>query len=127
MAAPGLAGLLAVAGGAHFLIPGFYDAVVPRVLPGAPRRWVLVSGVAEIIVAIMVAAPRTRRLGAALAGVLFVAVFPANIQMAVDWRRQSTLRSGVAAVRLPLQIPRVWWAIRVNRASPPVDSDDVAG
>lgn len=123
LAAPGLAGLLAVAGGIHFLVPSFYDALVPRVLPGAPRRWVLLSGAAEIAVAAMVAAPRTRRVGSALAGALFVAVFPANVQMAIDWRRHSSLRNIIAYARLPLQVPLVWWAVRVNRASPLAGAD----
>jgi uncharacterized membrane protein len=109
-----LAALLAVAGTTHFAIPHFYDAIVPRRLPGSPRAWTLVSGVAELACAVAVARPRTRRLGATAAAILFVAVFPANIQMAMDWRGRPMPERLVAYGRLPLQIPLVIWALRVR-------------
>jgi uncharacterized membrane protein len=114
----GLAGLLAVAGATHFALPRFYDAIVPHRLPGPPRAWTLASGVVEVACAFAVARPRTRRLGAALAAVLFIAVFPANVQMAWDWRTRPALDQVIAYGRLPLQIPLVLWALAVRRASP---------
>ncbi len=45
---------------------------------------------------------------------LFVAVFPANIQMAIDWRHDGPLKATVAWARLPLQLPLIWWAVRVR-------------
>src|SRR2546427_8225969 len=113
----GLAGLLGVAGVSHFAIPHFYDAIVPHALPGSARAWTLASGAAELACAAAVALPRTRRLGATVAAVLFVAVFPANIQMAVDWRPRPALDQAIAYGRLPLQIPLVLWALAVRRAS----------
>src|SRR5260370_32245430 len=79
----GLAGLLGVAGVSHFAIPRFYDAIVPHTLPGPARAWTLASGVVELACAAAVALPRTRRFGATGAAVLFVAVFPAHLPMAV--------------------------------------------
>ncbi|MDQ1367301.1 MAG: hypothetical protein QOE57_3343, partial [Acidimicrobiaceae bacterium] len=81
------------------------------------RSWVLASGAAELAVAAALAAKRSRRAGATVAAVLFIAVFPANVQMAVNWSRRSALESTLAWVRLPLQVPLVWWALRVRRAS----------
>jgi uncharacterized membrane protein len=52
-----------------------------------------------------------------VAAVLFVAVFPANIQMAVDWRSRPIADQAIAYGRLPLQIPLVLWALAVRRAS----------
>ncbi|MGZ8751136.1 MAG: DoxX family protein, partial [Pseudonocardia sp.] len=80
-----LAALLTVTGVLHLVAPGPFDAIVPRSLPGGPRFWTLASGVAELGVAAAVSVPRTRRLGAAAAAGLFVAVFPANVKMARDW------------------------------------------
>ena len=113
--ASGLSTLLGIAGLSHFVVPGFYDAIVPHALPGPPRRWTLASGLAELVCAAMVASPRTRRAGAGMAAVVFVAVFPANVQMAVDWRHKPVSPRALAYLRLPLQLPLVWWAWRVRR------------
>ncbi|MEA2504255.1 MAG: hypothetical protein QOG36_1298, partial [Actinomycetota bacterium] len=106
-----------IAGVSHFAIPGFYDAIVPHALPGPVRAWTQASGVVELASAVAVALPRTRRLGATVAAVLFVAVFPANIQMAVDWRSRPALDQAIAYGRLPLQIPLVLWALAVRRGA----------
>lgn len=110
-----LAGLLAAAGVTHFTRPRMYDAIVPAALPGGRRFWTYASGVAELTVAAAVAHPHTRSLGGYAAAGLFVAVFPANVKMAVDWRHSS--RRMIAFGRLPLQVPLVIWAWRVARAS----------
>jgi uncharacterized membrane protein len=115
--ATALATLLIVTGVAHLVAPGPFDAIVPRCLPGAPRFWTLASGVAELGVAAAVAVPRTRRLGAAAAAALFVAVFPANVTMARDWSDRSLPARAVAYGRLPLQVPLVVWALAVRRSS----------
>ena len=109
----GLALLLAAAGGSHFAAPRVYDAIVPRVLPGGPRLWTYLSGAAELAVAAAVARPRSRRGGALAAAGLFAAVFPANVKMAVDWRRRPPAYRVVAYARVPMQAPLIWWALRV--------------
>ena len=116
MRALGLAALLMLAGIAHFVIPDTYDAIIPHLLPGSRRGWTYVSGATEIALAISVLWKRTRRGAATLSAVFFVLVFPANIQMLMD----STSRTAVAgaAVRLPLQLPLVWWAWRVRKQEP---------
>lgn len=110
-----LAALLATAGVAHLAAPAPFDAIVPRRLPGPARAWTVASGLAELAVAAAVAAPRTRRGGGFAAAALFVAVLPANAQMAWDWRRRGPLARAVALGRLPLQAPLVGWALRVAR------------
>lgn len=111
--AHGLAVLLAAAGLTHFTAPRVYDAIVPRSLPGRPRTWTYLSGAAEIAVAAAVAHPRTRRAGGLAAAALFVAVYPANVKMAWDWRRRPLAYRAAAYGRLPMQVPLVWWAWRV--------------
>lgn len=115
-----LAILLAGMGVLHFVAPKPFDAIVPKELPGDPRAYTYASGVAELGVAATLAAPRTRRFGGLLAALLFIAVFPANIQMAVDWVRSSRIpmvaKVGVV-LRLPLQIPLILAGLRVYRQS----------
>lgn len=110
-----LAVLLAGAGLSHLATPDFYDAIVPRALPGPARAWTVGSGIAELACAAAVAATPTRRAGALATLMLFVAVFPANVQMALDWRDQGVMRRVGSLVRLPLQVPLVMWAWRVAR------------
>ena len=51
---------------------------------GDARRVVAVSGAAEIACGALLSSRRTGRLGACLTAALLVAVFPANVQMALD-------------------------------------------
>lgn len=110
-----LAALLASASIAHFVIPRYFDRIVPRALPGSARTYTVVSGIAELGCAAAIALPRTRRFGAGAAAVLFVLVFPANIQMALDAGSASTADRALAYGRLPLQLPLVLWALVVRR------------
>lgn len=112
-----LAGLLAVAGVLHFVSPESFDSIVPHLLPGSGRFWTSVSGVAELVLAVAVAVPATRRVGATLSAIFFVLVFPANIQDAIDHASRSTPEFALALVRLPLQIPLIWWAWHVRTRS----------
>lgn len=112
-----LAALLAVAGVAHFVASDGFDAIVPHLLPGAPRDWTRVSGVVELLLAIGLLRTRTRRVTATFTAVFFVLVFPANVQMAVDWASRSAPEFTIALLRLPLQILLVWWAWHVRTQS----------
>ncbi len=114
-----LAGLLGSAGVLHLARPGFFEPLVPRLL-GAPRAWIYVSGVAELVCAVALAIPVTRRRGAFATAALFVAVFPGNVQMALaaDGTKPGLASNPVIAYgRLPLQVPLVLWALAVARAA----------
>lgn len=113
-----LAALLLGAGTMHFAAPTFFDSTVPRQLPGQARTYTHVSGVAELAIGAALVVPKTRRLGATLAAALFIAVFPANVQMAIDWCRSnktSTLQKAGSIARLPMQIPLVTEALKARR------------
>ncbi len=118
-AAVALAVVLVGSASLHFLTPATFDALVPERLPGSARFWTLASGVVEAGVGAAVAVPRTRGLGGLAAAALFVAVFPANIKMAIDWSDRSTVEQVIAYVRLPLQIPLVLWGLKVWRNARP--------
>jgi uncharacterized membrane protein len=118
-----LAALMLGSGTLHLVAPKTYERVVPRSL-GDPRRIVVVSGVAELACGALLLSRRTGRLGGWLTAALLVAVFPANVQMALD---AGTERQAIPAMppgrfralalaRLPLQIPLVARALRVARA-----------
>ena len=113
-----LFGLFAVSGVLHFVIPGPYASIVPKPLP-YKRELVYVSGVAELGCAALLTRPDTRRLGGILSFGLLLAVFPANIQMAMDgWRSSSAptwYKIGLL-LRLPLQIPPLKWAVTAARS-----------
>jgi uncharacterized membrane protein len=117
-----LAGLLLIAGATHLLRPGFYDPIVPRYLPGTPRAWTYGSGVVELGVAAALLVPAWSRRAALAAAVLFVVVFPGNLQMALDggYPDASGVLGGpvVAWARLPLQVPLVLWALALARREP---------
>ena len=116
MAALTLAALLAAAGVTHFARPDLYAPIVPPML-GDPSPWVYASGAAELSCGLALLPGRTRRAAGWASAVLFVAVFPANVQMALDMR-DGSLGQLIGYARLPLQIPLVWWAVAVARSAP---------
>lgn len=97
----------------HFVHPGVYVRIVPPWLP-APALLVQVSGTCEILGGIGVLIPSTRRFACAGLIALLVAVFPANVQMALHPERYADLGTAAAFyVRLPVQlllIAWVWWS-----------------
>ncbi|MFD5700275.1 DoxX family protein [Streptomyces lasiicapitis] len=110
-----LARLLGGMGALHFLAPKPFDAIVPDKLPGKARTYTYASGAAELAVAAALAFPRTRRIGGLAAAGLITAVFPANVQMAYDWRHRARPLKALAYGRLPLQVPLVAWALLAAR------------
>jgi uncharacterized membrane protein len=120
--------ILGTAGVAHFVRPGFFDPLVPKWMPGSARLVTYLSGVVEVAAAVLIANPRTRRLGGMLALATFVGVYPANVQAALDGGMQGMdppFDSAAAAwIRLPFQFPLFWLAWRVVREHAPVVTGD---
>ena len=93
----------------HFVVPKPFVAIVPRWFPWR-RDAVLWSGVAEVASGALLAVPSTRRAGGALATATLLAVYPANVQMAIDATRghpQVGMPAWAAWARLPLQLPMI--------------------
>jgi uncharacterized membrane protein len=98
------------AGVSHFLRPGSYVKIVPPFIPW-PLAMVYISGAAEIAGGIGLLLRPLRRAAAWGLVALLVAVFPANVYMALG-RVQVTanpLPDWLLWARLPLQFVLIWW------------------
>ncbi len=116
-----LAAGFAAAGTLHFLFPGAYARIVPPWLP-APRALVYASGFFELAGGIGLLHPRTRRVAAAGLVLLLLAVWPANLEMALDARAAGAppAHQALLWLRLPLQpllMGWVAWAARARRSA----------
>jgi len=114
----GLAALLTTTGILHFLLPRPFVTIVPRALPHK-EALVAASGVAELVCAGLLVAPGTRRAGGAASATVLLAVFPANASMALRSTRRSRWYRAAVWARLPLQVPLIWWGLRIARPRPP--------
>ncbi len=114
-----LVALFAAVGSLHFIPPSAaqMDAIVPDQLPGPARAYTVASGIAELTLAGLLSRKETAQLGGVAAAALLVAVFPANVKMALDWQREKrpAWQRAVAYGRLPLQAPMIYAAVRVAR------------
>ena len=111
--------LLYVAAGAnHFVSPATYLRIMPPWLP-AHYLLVVVSGIAEIILGVLLLPQAFRRFAAWGIIALLLAVFPANIQMAIDWQQAQHQHLWIAWARLPMQAVLIWWAWRYARKGKP--------
>ena len=106
-----LALLFVGAGLLHFVRPATYLAIMPPQLP-QPLILVYISGFFELLGGLGLLPARTRRLAGWGLLALLVAVFPANVYMALI-HEQMNIPSWLAWGRLPLQLPLMWWVGRV--------------
>jgi uncharacterized membrane protein len=114
----GLAAFFNLAGTLHFVIPRSYEAMVPEPVPA--KEAVAVSGVAEVLGGLAVLHPTTRRLGRWWLLALLIAVFPANVHMAVNPERIRGLDLNKVPrwalwARLPLQPLAMIWVWHATR------------
>jgi uncharacterized membrane protein len=113
-----LAALFVIAGAMHFILPAAYERILPPFLPQLflSHRFAVIAltGVAEIAGGLGLLWEPTRRAAAISLALLLIAVFPANL-----WMATSNTQSGVAQwalwLRLPLQLPLIWWALLYAR------------
>jgi uncharacterized membrane protein len=93
-----LAGFFTLAGSMHFIRPRAYEAIMPPYVP-AHREAVRISGVAELLGGLAVVPRATRPAARWWLLALLVAVFPANVHMAMH--PDEVAKKGVAADRIP--------------------------
>ena len=114
-----------VAGANHFISPDVYLEMMPSWLPlhGPAVFW---SGVAEVAGGLMLFFDRTARVGGIFLILLLVAVFPANVNAAIDpgsvpWLESNDVPSWLLWLRLPLQpllAVLIWVATRDESSRP---------
>jgi len=109
-----LAAIFAASSVGHVVATDAYASIVPPALP-APQALVYLSGAAELACAAGLCLRRTRSAAGWASAALLVAVFPANVQMALDAGGTSPLYSAAVWGRLPLQVPLVALAVYVAR------------
>lgn len=103
-------GLLFIAAGVnHFLRPALYKSIMPGYLPWHGAL-VSISGYAEIGLGALVLVPRWQRPAGWGVIALLVAVFPANLHMALHAERFPRIPRWLLLLRLPLQALLIAWA-----------------
>jgi uncharacterized membrane protein len=114
-----LAAFFSFMGTMHFAIPRQFEAIVPKGVPA--KEAVALSGVAEIAGGLAVLHPATRRYSRWWLLALLLAVFPANVHMAVNPEQIGGLDLDKVPrwtlwARLPLQPLAMIWVWRATRA-----------
>lgn len=97
------------AGIMHFVRPAFFLKIVPPRLP-YPKAIVYSSGVAEIVLGVLLFPLATRSLAAWGVILLLLAVFPANIYQFLAKGAGMKIPMWALALRLPLQFVLMYWA-----------------
>jgi uncharacterized membrane protein len=104
------------AGVMHFVIPKAYRRIVPPYIP-APNAMVYASGVAEIAGGAGLMMERPRRLAGWWLIATLIAVFPANLHMALHPEEFKQVPGGARALwaRLPFQGVFIAWVLGAMR------------
>ena len=97
------------AGLLHFLRPRMYVKIMPPWLP-MHLQLVYISGACEILLGILLIPESTRVMAAWGIIALLIAIFPANIQMAINYFHYNNSMKWLTVARLPLQALLIWWA-----------------
>jgi uncharacterized membrane protein len=104
------------AGAMHFIVPRFYRAIMPPYVP-AHDAMVAASGVAEIAGGVGLMIPQHRRAAGWWLIATLVAVFPANVHMALHPDDFPDVPGGRKALyaRLPFQGVFIAWVLSAMR------------
>lgn len=102
---------------AHFVVTDFFVMAMPDYL-GYHRELVIISGIFELLGGLGILLPQTRLWAGYGLIALVVAVYPANINMALHPERYADIPVILLYIRLPFQflfVWFIWWAIRPER------------
>ncbi len=98
----------------HFVNPVFYLKMMPPVLP-APLFLIYLSGIFEIVLGALLLTRKFTKLAAWGLIVLLIAVFPANLYMALNAELFPEFSSSALYLRLPSQLVLIAWAFWYTR------------
>ena len=101
--------LYVIAGINHFISPLFYKQIMPPYIPWH-MPLIYVTGILEIILGILLIPIFTRRIAAWGIIILLILVFPANINMMINYWQEENPDLWITILRLPLQFVLIWWA-----------------
>jgi uncharacterized membrane protein len=101
--------LYIIAGINHFLNVPFYERIMPPWLPDHAML-IYASGIAEISCGALLIPTSTRKAAAWATIVLLILIFPANIQMMINYINTNNPQLWLAILRLPLQVMLILWA-----------------
>lgn len=105
-----LLGLLLIIGGiAHFTTTEFYLNAMPDYLP-FHEVIVYASGVLEIVLGVLLVISKTTRKAALGIIILFIAIFPVNINMYLNHENFPEMSENSLLIRLPIQLVLIAWA-----------------
>jgi uncharacterized membrane protein len=100
----------------HFVNPDFYLNIMPSYLP-LHLEAVYISGFFEIVGGVCVLIPRLRSAAGWGLVALLIAVYPANIYMALNPELFPDIALSLLYIRLPMQFIFIYWAYSVTRPS----------
>ena len=107
---------MVVAGVLHFVAADTYVAIMPDYLP-LHRELVYLSGICEVLFGLGLLWPKTRQAAGTCLILLYLAVLPANVNMAVHDIQPASFHIPAVLLwaRLPFQFVLIYWAWRVSR------------
>ena len=98
-----------LAGINHFVHTSFYEPIMPSYLPWH-LQLIYISGICETGLGVLLLLQKTRKLAAWGIILLLIAIFPANIQMFLDYLHKHNPLLWISILRLPLQFVLIGWA-----------------
>jgi uncharacterized membrane protein len=100
----------------HFVHPEVFMKIMPPWLP-YHQPLVLISGFCEFLFAVLLIFSATRAIALWCIIILLIAVFPANIQMMLNYLGENNKYLWIAIIRLPIQILLIWWAYSLLKSN----------
>ena len=110
----GLSAFFIYTGIHHFVNPDFYLSIMPPAFP-LHAEAVYISGFFEVVGGVCVLIPRLRKIAGWGLVALLVAVYPANIYMAITPEAFPDIHFVLLYVRLAFQFVFFYWAFSVTR------------
>jgi uncharacterized membrane protein len=108
--------LYIVAGIIHFVHPSTYMSIMPQWLPWH-LELIYLSGFLEVFFGVLLLFSTTRRWAALGIIIMLIAIFPANIQMVINYANENNKLLWLSIIRLPLQIVLIRWAYKFIRGT----------